>query len=759
MGSPSGKIAREERAERAAAVIADVVSRLDGPAMPASPSFAQIAGTDFADSGRGPDLGRHTEMGVGAFLAVHWSLGFFGGAGASSNLGGVAPELLGNLSLGGGESRGRNVRLFRSTASFVLPPWSHSGARLCSSDHKPRCLADYVELVRWRSCRAAAAAEAIGRVSQVNISADVVFAGALLRDIGKLVLLGGVPKSYTRLLKTADLRHEPLLPLERASLGTDHAAVGLQLARRWKWSAALCDAIGFHHHPIQLVFEISRFGPLVAVVQIADAISTRSQSIGRPDRMSDRVLASVCERVGMTLADVEAISSDCDERSRELMDALSGSGERCAPADAYHGSVDRIAPPDTSGGSDLRLLGDLANRWSPSDDESDVCGHIARFWRDFCGTDPVAVFASNDRGTLVHCAWLVGDTISTEALIVPFAESTPQATVGMGLVGPPSRVAEPVIDRHRRVLGGSETLMLSISHDGSPIGGVLFKSDARVSRLFAERRAMIETAASWFGALLSQTLRSARMERAAGAWAEANRSLHDSAERVAQERALSMIAELSAGAAHEMNTPLANISGRVQALSDEADNVEDLAVFNTIRRHADECSLIIDELVAFAKPARPEPSRVTLKPWLDANRRHWVKQYGEGRISVDIAVAEAQVSFWADAEQIAFALAAVVDNAVDASDRNKAVVVINSPSAATDETVMLALADRGAGMRWDVLERAFDPFYSHRRAGRQRGLGLSTARRLVEINRGRLWIESTPGEGTTVFVELPARRP
>jgi len=51
-----------------------------------------------------------------------------------------------------------------------------------------------------------------------------------------------------------------------------------------------------------------------------------------------------------------------------------------------------------------------------------------------------------------------------------------------------------------------------------------------------------------------------------------------------------------------------------------------------------------------------------------------------------------------------------------------------------------------------------DPFFSHRAAGRGRGLGLSRAARLVEMNGGRLWLESTPGVGTTAFVELPAAR-
>ena len=69
------------------------------------------------------------------------------------------------------------------------------------------------------------------------------------------------------------------------------------------------------------------------------------------------------------------------------------------------------------------------------------------------------------------------------------------------------------------------------------------------------------------------------------------------------------------------------------------------------------------------------------------------------------------------------------------------------------------IEDNGCGMSGEVLERAVDPFFSSRPAGRGRGLGLSRAYRLAELNGGRLWLESTPNVGTKVTLELPARPP
>jgi signal transduction histidine kinase len=70
----------------------------------------------------------------------------------------------------------------------------------------------------------------------------------------------------------------------------------------------------------------------------------------------------------------------------------------------------------------------------------------------------------------------------------------------------------------------------------------------------------------------------------------------------------------------------------------------------------------------------------------------------------------------------------------------------------------VSVEDNGCGMSPDVLDHCLDPFFSHRPAGRGRGLGLSRAHSLAVANGGRLWLESTPGAGTTAFVELPAAR-
>jgi C4-dicarboxylate-specific signal transduction histidine kinase len=88
--------------------------------------------------------------------------------------------------------------------------------------------------------------------------------------------------------------------------------------------------------------------------------------------------------------------------------------------------------------------------------------------------------------------------------------------------------------------------------------------------------------------------------------------------------------------------------------------------------------------------------------------------------------------------------------------RDERRLTINCRSDVADERLVVRVEDNGCGMTPDVVERAVDPFFSHRPAGRGRGLGLSRAARYAEINGGKIRLSSRVKEGTAVIVELPA---
>jgi len=73
------------------------------------------------------------------------------------------------------------------------------------------------------------------------------------------------------------------------------------------------------------------------------------------------------------------------------------------------------------------------------------------------------------------------------------------------------------------------------------------------------------------------------------------------------------------------------------------------------------------------------------------------------------------------------------------------------------EYVVIRIADTGTGMSPEVLDRAFEPFFSTKSEDKGSGLGLSSAAGIVEAHGGFMVVRSTPGSGTVVEVYFPAR--
>jgi signal transduction histidine kinase len=72
-----------------------------------------------------------------------------------------------------------------------------------------------------------------------------------------------------------------------------------------------------------------------------------------------------------------------------------------------------------------------------------------------------------------------------------------------------------------------------------------------------------------------------------------------------------------------------------------------------------------------------------------------------------------------------------------------------------NDRLKLQVTDDGSGLAPYTLAHAFDPFFSAKPAGRQPGLGLSQARRLVEASGGRVTLENGPHKGAVATIRLP----
>jgi signal transduction histidine kinase len=109
-----------------------------------------------------------------------------------------------------------------------------------------------------------------------------------------------------------------------------------------------------------------------------------------------------------------------------------------------------------------------------------------------------------------------------------------------------------------------------------------------------------------------------------------------------------------------------------------------------------------------------------------------------------------------DPQQLSAALAEVLANALQATDPAKGTITVHAACDSNSQRVVLTVSDDGAGMDELTLKHAFDPFFSAKRAGRQRGMGLAKAMRWIECSGGTIRLESRPGHGTRATIVLLA---
>lgn len=125
------------------------------------------------------------------------------------------------------------------------------------------------------------------------------------------------------------------------------------------------------------------------------------------------------------------------------------------------------------------------------------------------------------------------------------------------------------------------------------------------------------------------------------------------------------------------------------------------------------------------------------------------------RVRFEYSPPPARVELVVDRAQIEEALRAVVVNAFEAvGDGGHVTIEVNDRGHAAGQAVEIAVTDDGPGMDAETVRRAFDPFFSGRDAGRGLGLGLPKAWRLIEVNEGRIAVESLSAGGTRVTVTV-----
>jgi signal transduction histidine kinase len=560
---------------------------------------------------------------------------------------------------------------------------------------------------------------------------QTAFLAGLLHNIGLLAVAQVVPGPTTRLLSQ---NKTPIdwLAAERELLGNTHTSIANQLAKRWTLPQWLHEVLWWHHQPDESLPPNLADRALVELVREADSLVSQSEfALGRPAdskswglpwRSDDALVAAVSRGVRQAARFVHdhPMKSAAEDPEQSVTRAVELATQNVALHTAYDwrtSAWDKFAatPPDATPAELTELvaetfahaLGSLGVAcYVRSPDGASADG---TFWCD--GARPVSCAIEQGKDAKSHAAQIV-------AKLRPTWHQR---------------------DYHKiDLLAGEEAIAhILVWHD--EFGPA--PSDESVKQVTALCTSWLAHAAH-IATLETQleSLTAALQHQAA-----------DAGSRLENAK-LAALAEMAAGAGHEINNPLAVISGRAQLLIAEETDPRRRKSLETIVAQAQRIHRMIVDLMTFARPPAPDCKPMNIGEAIDravATVKHAAE---EQKIQIEVIAAPSLPHVSGDVAQLTSAIECVLRNSLEATPENGSVQVVSDMA---QSGIQIRICDTGHGIPDDQRRHIFEPFYSGREAGRGLGMGLPKAWRIVQNHGGEILVES--GErGTTVTIRLPA---
>jgi signal transduction histidine kinase len=216
------------------------------------------------------------------------------------------------------------------------------------------------------------------------------------------------------------------------------------------------------------------------------------------------------------------------------------------------------------------------------------------------------------------------------------------------------------------------------------------------------------------------------------------------------------------GLAHEIRNPLSTIRLNMELLAEDFETTDPesptkqrdrraKAKIDLVRQECDRLQKLLGDFLDFARQESLAPEPGSLNVEVEQLLDFFAPQARDGGVEIVRYLDPELPTVRLDRETFRSAVLNLLLNAVQALEGGGQLVVRTRPSGLG---VVLELIDTGPGMDAETLAKVFRAFYTTKQGGS--GLGLPTARKIIEAHGGTIDIESAPGRGTKVTIWLPA---
>lgn len=215
---------------------------------------------------------------------------------------------------------------------------------------------------------------------------------------------------------------------------------------------------------------------------------------------------------------------------------------------------------------------------------------------------------------------------------------------------------------------------------------------------------------------------------------------------------LSILGEITAGIAHELNTPLGNILGFAEFIEEKTSEEQTKRDAQKIINSAIYSREVVKKLMFFSCDMPQNIKRIKIKPVITQALALLKPNFRKAEISYKLSIEDPELKARVDPIQLTQVLFNLVINAIYSSPENTQIVIAitNNKSDYTIE-----IADEGKGIAPEVEDKIFEPFFTTKPLGEGSGLGLSVVHGIIKSHRGEISFTENIPKGTIFKIKLP----
>ena len=633
------------------------------------------------------------------------------------------------------------------------------------------------------SIAAACCCKEIAEIASPQIDPQLAYCAGLLHDIGKFALIETMPKSYAHILDQAKDKGRCTQTLERELLGTDHTVAGKHLAQKWQFPNPITLAIWLHHSRTTTISRDMPEARIAAVVQLADSLA-RQSGIGRSGSFDlPEPIGPIARQLEISPEQIQHIQQNLNAKVEQKSKVLGLDFPRTQEkyCEIVHDAVVQFARRDTelsdenrrlqNASSHLEFTKDLLLHINSGTVVVDVAENLAARWQRFYQTGRICLFLEPPAGSDVLEAVIVEKLAQTQIVTLNIPDETsviPKPLTNNFAIVNAHDYLDWLFEQLDFSFDSNQTKLVPLLCGGRAVGAIAFELHYPSDTALLEES--FRTSASIAGAVLGLAMARQAEQQFAERFArlisvspeqqpspDFESAIEQPQQTTLSEAFINALAEMAAGAAHELNNPLAVISGRAQLLAEAENNQQKKQILEQIHENANKASEIIEDLMSFAEPPQPRPAQISITQMIDEAKQLAARKTNLEEIDVRVEIADDIEDIFVDSAQIVSAVANIISNAVESYGDGAGPIEIAANIGTAADRIELSITDHGCGMDSRTLQKAIQPFFSARPAGRKRGMGLAYAARLIQLNNGSLNIKSEAGTGTTVNIYLPCR--